>query len=477
MKRIYAWLALVAALPVLLAITPHSAQRIVPGLPTYNPTWYSQTNVWWDPAALTPGTSDDATCLDATHQCLTFGQILLRYGSNSPEMPCGQSIIVHKTSAQSPAQQVADPVWFTPTMCGGGQAKLIDTLMPWDGGATATITDASFLAKQPDAAGGGNLLQISGLPAGIVAGLFVCDVTQGFSCAFIDSVPDAGIAKMEQPFTDASFNLPTNALPGAVEVNSWTPGDTVNIYSENATSLKAWNPVAGDVSDAGMFSGGWVQFTNIVDLGSGSPPSELPIIGQGENGIAGCKVDPRVHGMTLNGRGNPYSLIGNYHTGTYIHIGGGTAAVSGGGYVNGITVASGSINVGGDPVVHGTLSLQNGNMNIVALAGSTSGFYADGAIAVQTAALLRNVSGTAWMYGTASVNVGPPGTFQVPTWSQVFLTGALTQNSLSTGCVLSGLDAGAITCNIPINLTNLATQHTLRSFNTNSVFTDGTGAD
>jgi hypothetical protein len=62
-------------------------------------------------------------------------------------------------------------------------------------------------------------------------------------------------------------------------------------------------------------------------------------------------------------------------------------------------------------------------------------------------------------------------------WGNFLVTGALTLNSQTTGCFVSGLDAGAITCNVPVTAANLSADHTLMSLNNGARFTDGTGAD
>lgn len=457
-----------------VSILPRSAQRIVPGLPSYNPSWYAQSHVYWDPAGLTPGTSDNNTCTDLAHPCTTFGEILLRYGSNAPELPCGQSIVVHKLSAQTPAQQTSDPVWFEPKMC-RGQAQFIDTLVLLDGGAdvvVSTVTPKQYDAGTPS---GGQLLLVQGLPAAAAPGMFVCDVTQGNSCAFIDSMVDAGVANMQQPLSNASFNMPDSGAPAPAEVNSWTTGDTVNVFTENATGLKWWNPVAGDVSDAGsgLFSGGWVQFTNIVDTSGQSPPaSEYPLMARGVNGIAGCKVDPRTHASLISGRVQGYYLIGNTHTGALNTTAGATGQVFGGGYTNGISVVTGTgLRVGGDSIVHGTIGVSGILSQCSFYAANSMLVTADGVVDCETAGALP-------LWGPGTLDIQGIGQVQYYVgWTNFFMTGALTVRGGATGCFLSGLDAGAITCNVPVTKTNLITNHTLKSFNYGATYTDGTGAN
>lgn len=413
------------------------------------------------------GGCSGSTCPSGQGACLTFGEVIQhRLGTFTPRLQ--QITIFHKLSAQVPGQ---DLIFFDPYTAAGGQAQLIDTLVPLDGGMDVQITDAAFLAKQPDAAGGGQLLQISGLPAGITAGMFVCDVTQGNSCAFIDSVPDAGVAKMQQPLTDASFLMPSSGLPTAVEVNGWTPGDTVNVFTENATNLKRWHCSGGDVSDAGLFSGCWTQFTNVLDLGTGSPPSELPLVAEGINGIAGSKVDPRVHISYLNGRGNGAYLFGNFHTGTVIQIvGGGSPYMFGGGTVNGFTSTSGFF-LEGDTIVHGTWLVEGPGLFLRNVFTDATTFQLGNAgIGNLGSARLGGP-----LYGTAALNLFPGSVFTNPAWGNYFLTGAMTLNSATTGCFVSGLDAGAITCNVPVTQPNLVTNHTIKSLNNGATFTDGTG--
>lgn len=420
-------------------------------------------------AATCTGGCSGSSCPSGIGACRTFGEVIQhRLGTFTPRLQ--QITVFHKLSAQALGQ---DLIFFQPFLGAGGQAKLIDSLVPWDGGSTATIS--AFLPKQPDA---GQLLQISGLPTGATAGLFVCDVTQGFSCAFIDSMVDAGTAKMEQPLTDASFNFPTNTTPAGVEVNSWTTGDSLNIYTENATNLKAWNPVAGDVSDAGTFSGGWVQFTNVVDLGSGTPPSALPVIAQGELGYAGCKIDPRVHVSTLGGRGNPPYMFGNYETGTYIQIAGGIGLVEGGGYLNGLEAFNGAhLAVGQDAIVHGGLVSAGG----ITIQGSTGGVYVDAtgtfvgnANFGGTLTSSAGVSSGSFLWGPGGVTVAPLSQVSFSFWVNYMVGGTSSFTNGSTTGARFVPATGTYTAPITISQSTLLDAGSLGDPNLGSTFTNGT---
>lgn len=387
--------------------------------PVTPPTWTVRD--WYvDPSNLSTTASDANDCVTAATACLTFGEVIQhRLGTFSPRLQ--QITVFHKLSAQVPGQDV---VFFTPFTAMGGQAQLVDTLVPIDGGVDATV--GAVVAKQPDA---GQLLHVAGLPAGAVAGMFVCDVTQGNSCAFIDSI-DGGGATMQQPLTQASFAMPSNGLPAPAENNAWTTGDKVNVFTENATNLKAWNPVGGDVTDAGTFSGGFVQFTHVIDTGSGSPPSDLPVTAQGVLGYGGCRIDPRVHSSSLSGRGNPPYMIGNTHVGSVIQLAGGQALYCGGGFAGALEVFNGgTIIVGCDAIVH-TGFIAEG---MLAILQSFGGVYVDATsnFNIGGTNTVGSLKSTSYLYGPAGPVVVTGSTFWISSWNNYFLTGTMAiENSL-----------------------------------------------
>ena len=433
--------------------------------PVTPPTWTVRD--WYvDPSDLSTTASDANDCVTAATACLTFGEVIQhRLGTFSPRLQ--QITVFHKLSAQPPGQDV---VFFTPFVALGGQAQLVDTLVPLDGGVDATV--GAVVAKQPDA---GQLLHVAGLPAGAVAGMFVCDVTQGNSCAFIDSI-DGGGATMQQPLTQASFAMPSNGLPAPAENNAWTTGDKVNVFTENATNLKAWNPVGGDVNDAGGggFSGGWVQFSHVVDVGTGSPPSDLPVVAQGVLGFGGCQIDPRTHTSILSGRGNPAYFIGNTHVGAVIEIAGGIALYYGGGYAGGLETFGGSaLIVGGDAIIHAGLIAEG----MIIIQGSTGGAYSDGVIDIGSSGTVGSLKNSgSFFYGPSGMQVFAGSVVKFSSWNNLFITGALQLEAATTGCVMSvpAGDAGVVNCGIPLTTANLTTYHTLKSFNNGATFTDGT---
>jgi hypothetical protein len=406
---------------------------------------------------------------------LTFGDVIQhRLGTFTPRLQ--QITVFHKLSAQLAA---TDLIFFEPYVGQGGQAQLVDTLVMLDGGADVAV--GTVTPKAPDAGSpsGGQLLQVQGLPSNAAAGMFVCDVTQGNSCAMIDSMVDAGVAIMDQPFTNASYSMPATGLPAAVENNSWTTGDSVNVFTENLTNLKSWNPMGTDVTDAGVFSGGWVQFTEIAaDTLTGTPNSVYPWISRGVTGVAGSKIDPRVQMSTQLGRGVAAIDIGNFHAGP-VSVNAGTTGGPEffGGTFNALTIGAGLGELAGDGIFHSvsgtSITLEDGTIFLAA-----PGAYLAGTLQLGSSGapgFFKIGQGTALLYGPGGVSVKTASVFNAGLlWPNFLMTGALTLETATTGCVLNGLDAGAITCNIPLTTANLTAQKTLKNFNNGATFTDTT---
>ena len=203
-----------------------------------------------------------------------------------------------------------DPIFFTPKLANGAQAILIGTLVPFSLGATAgTVTTKSIVA------GGGQLLTVAGMPSGTLKNMWVVNTSRGNSAAYIDSM-SGSTATMQQPQTAASYNPPTSgSTPNPAEDNTWTTGDTLNIYAVPlSVNLKLWRPSGGDVTAGGQPSCGWVQYVQIADP-SGSGLSSYQHWSDGLNVLSACVVNPRTHVASLGGRGGPPYIIGNSHIG------------------------------------------------------------------------------------------------------------------------------------------------------------------
>ena len=76
------------------------------------------------------------------------------------------------------------------------------------------------------------------------------------SAAIIDSMAVL-VATMQQPQTLASLGS-TAVVPTPVEDDTWTTGDSYQIYNLLSLNLKRWRPVGGDETAASQPCGGWV---------------------------------------------------------------------------------------------------------------------------------------------------------------------------------------------------------------------------
>ena len=261
-----------------------------PGTAAFNPAWYAVTDIYWDPANLTGFASDanTGTSAGAGGPLLTFREIVRRYGSNRPQMNPAQNVTVHKLSGQP---NDSDPVFFWPQCSGGGFCALLDTLVVFTGPSSSNVV--TLLNK-----GAGTDLTVSGI-AGVAVGMVVHNNTSG-SYAYVKSVA-AGVATMTQPVPDANVN--TIGIPSGALGTNWVSGDSLTTYNlPNALYLKAWEVAGGDVNGSAACVG-WVQFSQIIDVGTTT--SELAVINRCASTVFSCCFfGTRVHCSTLAGRGD-----------------------------------------------------------------------------------------------------------------------------------------------------------------------------
>jgi hypothetical protein len=248
--------------------------QAAPGTPSYNPSWYAKTDIYWDPSGANGG-SDENTG-DEGSPLLTSAEVVRRYGSSCPQMNYGQSVTIHKLSAQAPN---TDPLFLIADCSGGGYLALIDTLVEYAAPSTAGVVTLLDKALGTD-------MTVSGLARGITAGMLVHNSTSG-SYAFITSVA-LGVATLSQPIPDALVNAV--GLPSPSLATNWASGDSLTVYNvPNLTNVKAFRARGGDTAPSGSFTLSWMQFTQVANA---SVDSEFYQVDESVSVLSCCYVAP-----------------------------------------------------------------------------------------------------------------------------------------------------------------------------------------
>lgn len=234
----------------------------------HDPAWLAATDIYWDPAGTKGGHNGNDGVTQST-PVFTWQEVLRRYGSTSPELPHGQSLVVHQLTAQ-PLNQ--DDVFFSPKMSGGAQLWLYGTLVPFTAPFTAgTITPSVRGAP-------GSPWTIANLPAGVTAGMRIHDQTQD-SYATIVSMSGA-TATITKPIAGAGFGVLSPPPPQGLPLRpggSMATGDTLVVNNPPINcNLKEWRAISTDNgtqtggANSQQVGGTRVQFISIADTSAAS---------------------------------------------------------------------------------------------------------------------------------------------------------------------------------------------------------------
>jgi hypothetical protein len=404
-----------------------------PGTSAFNPTWYAQSDIYWDPAG-TSGGNDANSGIVIGSPLRTFAEIVRRYGSNRVQLPFGQSVRIHQLTSQTAG---VDPVFMRWLVSGGGYAQLLGTLT-----VTATGQIPIFTAKNKAT----NTLAASSLPltggATLAAGNYVLNTTRN-SYAVVDAAPGGAQANFSQAIP-ASIVTSVGTVPALVEDNTWAANDTLQVVSRVQTNLKEFScEVAGDVSAGSQFSGVWTQWVEVLDS-SGSGASVLPIAGNGLTAYNGCRFDTRTQAAQSAGRGQFM-----YFNGCDFAQAASSLAANAGFYACemrvGFSQFAGLARINGDTIIRGATLIDGGLLSV-------SDLYTDSIVTLQFGSMQFNSS----FWGTGGgINVEPQSACFLTAGSWVGVvtaTGALTLGGATTG---SAYAAAAFTDGITINPTNL----------------------
>ena len=404
-----------------------------PGTPAYNPTWYAAANIYVDPANSTGLASDANAGTSAITPLLTFGQIVQRWGSSSPQLAV--STTIHQMSSQG----AGDPVILSPIMSAGTNFALVGTTVA----AGAPFSPGSVTPKVRG--NPGTLLQLTAMPAGSAAGQLVQNVTKN-SYAFIDSMA-AAVATMTQPLA-ASGLFTIDPTQVYAEDDTWAAGDTYQRLTLPTTNLKIFDVSGGDSTAGYTAPIGWLQTVHVVDVsGVGGNSVFAPRLVDGNNmTISSCQIDPQLYFDCSDG---PYSgfVAGSWvPNGSYLR-----AAIMMGGAANTTLNANGILledlaSVDGDAILHGPVVIKGGRYCIFGLA------YADASIVMAHGGgvlIEPDILATGHLWGATTINLegtnssvinGSGGTWATClTVGQLSLEGANTGSAYSLGTYVDGI--------------------------------------
>lgn len=429
-------------------------------------SWYTQTNIYWDPANGSGVASDSNAGTTSLTPLLTWGEIVRRYGTTAPLMPYGQTTTYHVMSAQ-PAGQ--DPVFFQPLVSGGGQVLLDCTLGLANAGisfvAGALSGGFGFAGAAPSS--GGTPLVMAGVPGYVVAGTLLQNSTRN-GYAFVDSVT-GGNATCTQPQTIASLTA-TGTIPAPAVQNTWVAGDTIQPLTLPALNLKQWAPQGGDVSAGVSPSGGWVLFAHVIDPG-GAANTALPWSSHSASLVmSSCLVDSRLDVGQDTTRGFGVYVLGCKLTGgqTVIFAG---EPVFAGGVTKTVQVFGGEVAFENSAMIHNALTLNAGEV----LVTGASGAWSDGLVTINDGLLNIGGGAASFFWGSYGATVNAGGTYFNNGAGTFAANALLTSGAVKLGAATTGTSYSAGVWLDGVNLTaaNLDANNGLQNPRSGAKFTNG----
>ncbi len=207
-----------------------ASRSAAPGTPPYNPAWYALLAIFWDPDNSTGLASDENSGASALLPVLTFAEIVQRYGSTTPALVYGQSLVINQMSAQPSAS--ADRWSFSPVCTGGGTSTLDCTMIVAGSGTNGTVVALNMATPQQWTI---NLGQAAGPFVGMI---YEDTVAGGWGVIHAAS---GDVATITQPFTDptasrqAIITTPTMVTP--------VSGHAYTIWKPCATNCDVYEPL------------------------------------------------------------------------------------------------------------------------------------------------------------------------------------------------------------------------------------------
>jgi hypothetical protein len=304
-------------------------------------------------------------------------------------------------------------------MSGGGQAILNVSLIP----SGSAFTAGTVTAKTQGAPG--NLLTVvmSAASPAVAKNMLAVNTTRS-SQAIVDSISGT-TATMQQPQTTASLT-PTTGLPAPVEDNTWTTGDTIQLYSLLNVNLKQWSVFGGDLTSGGKPTSSWIFYASINDSSTNDTSQWQNACAAAACVLVNSVVNSRMAVSATGGRGQAHYIVGSSIVGLSVFA----TPISetlGGSYANGINWYFGSHGYNNDAIIHGATSCIGAIVDIATA-------FSDGTLTMGSSFLY--VTGVMW--GSYNVTLYPSGQWVNETGSTFVLKALLTSGTLKFGNITTG---------------------------------------
>ncbi len=414
----------------------------------------------FDPLNTSGCASDTNTCTSAScggggsGPCASWGEIWVhRLGAGTPQLQ--QVTTFTQVSSQNPG---TDSIFGTFQLANGAQAILLGQLR-----SIGTIAINTAIVTTQSRGAPGTRWAVTSMPGGTVANELLQDTTQN-TWSVIDSV-SVGTATISQPIPNSVVS--TVGIP-TFSQGSMATNDAFTVWAQPLSNLKAWRVTGGDVGSGGANSAAcsaWVQNLEIADS-SNNQTSEYPMVTDAANTtLSNVRVDGRLHYISLNGRVNAGYWINDVVVGV-VSTFAGQLQVGGGILRGGAAFDSQGLTLGNDVVVHGSVS----SALSVTMGAGGGGVFADGTWTFGGGS--QGVLIPSGIWGSFSFVVNPNGVVwdTAGGWNNLQTSGTLRFGSNATGCFVSGLDAGLITCNVPLDISHL------QSVSGNALYDPASGA-
>lgn len=228
------------------------------------PSWL--VTFWtWDPQDASGHASDANSCTDVSKPCRTFDRIVQRLGTDAPRYTNGIAVSFHALSGVTNGN---DPIHLHPFL-DVTSTVTFDEALPTPCAATLSATVHKNLAV-------GTLPSETAAACLTGVGQLIVNTDRVSSTAFTSRAIAGNNFDVTQPFDTTNF----------VQVNNWTDGDHVNVYTLNALSL----------SDFGMQQGsfGFMGFSNIGALNASGHDSISLNFESGFAQVTNCRIDEGV---------------------------------------------------------------------------------------------------------------------------------------------------------------------------------------
>jgi len=429
-----------------------------------NPTWL-QANWYVDPVA---GNDGNTGLSPATAVKTITGGIIYKWGTREPILQQNTTIFLLKPETLNQEYIALSPIMVGGTIFGiVGTPQLVTTMV------LGAVTAKNRSTPQ--------LLTAAGFGSGLLApGQLVVNTSRGSSRAFIQDIT-TGTATFTQPLAQASI-ADAIAFPPFVpaEVDTWTTGDSVSVYTVPLLNLKEFAPAGGDTTLAEEGGTWWVQYVYVPDV-TGTDGTSVFAVGSID--CVGNLFDSRIGPYFVLGVPGAEGIESNQAVGCWLN--GGCTAQSAsviGGAANTYGLSLGDYGaVDGDCICDPTCTASSGTAfwgmaYVVATSPGTSGPFNGATLKLDDINAAAGYACFAWGPGAFDVSDNSTCEKVVSTiWATIFLVkGATTLDGASTGTSYAPGAPGVWTDGRTLNAADLDTYDGLQNPRTGARYC-GTG--